>query len=489
MKVLVTGGAGFVGSHAAEYFASRKHRVVVVDNLMRSRIFGSSSRTVEYNWEYLRSLKNVVLEKNDVRDAAAMDKLFKREKPDVVIHAAGQPGVRFSLENPLEDASINASGTLVVLEALRKANSRGKFIFCSTNKVYGNRVNTLPLRSSKKRYEFRSSAGIDEKFGVDLTGHTPYGVSKLAGDLYVQDYAYAYGIKSAVYRMSCIYGTRQFGFEDQGWLAWFTIKCLQGAPVTIYGDGRQIRDVLWADDLVAAFDAFIRSEKPLQGEVFNIGGGVQHTLSLLELVDHLKDITQKPLKVKFDDWRKFDQKVYVSDISKARRVLGWKPKVGVREGIERLVDWVNGNMKVFCLCAVLSLVSTHAFAAGPQVCFKDSCVGVETVSKPRQLERGLSGRKGLDKDSGMLFVFPSEGVYRFWMKDMKFALDIIWMDGTGTVVAVGSGLQPCTPSDCPVYAPPQGARYVLEVRNGFAETHGITVKSKAELKGIYAGSM
>ncbi|MFA5087713.1 MAG: NAD-dependent epimerase/dehydratase family protein [Candidatus Omnitrophota bacterium] len=347
MKILITGGAGFIGSHCAEYFAGRQCRVIVVDNLLRSQIFESSAKTVEYNWEYLRGLKNVVLVKNDVRDQKAMNEIFQRERPDAVIHAAGQPGVRASLEDPLEDFSINGKGTLVVLEALRQVNPRGKFIYCSTNKVYGDRVNDLPIRSLTKRYEFKKSAGVHEQFGVDLTGHTPYGVSKLTGDLYVQDHAYAYGLQSAVFRLSCIYGTRQFGFEDQGWLAWFAIKCLQNQTVTIYGDGKQMRDVLWVGDLVAAFDAFIRCGKSLNGEVFNVGGGADRALSLLELVDHLREITGRPLKIKFDDWRKFDQKVYVSDIRKAKRLLGWRPQVAVREGIERLVKWVDDNSKFF----------------------------------------------------------------------------------------------------------------------------------------------
>ncbi len=347
MKVLITGGAGFVGSHAAVYYASRKHRVIVVDNLMRSLIFGSTAKTVEYNWEYLKTVKNVVLEKADVRDSLAMSKIFKREKPDVVIHAAGQPGVRFSLDDPSQDFSINAAGTLSVLEALRLANPKGKFIYCSTNKVYGDRVNGIAIRSLKKRYEFKGTKGIDENFGVDLTGHTPYGVSKLAGDLYVQDYAYAFGLQTAVFRMSCIYGTRQFGFEDQGWLAWFAIQCLQGKAVTIYGDGKQIRDVLWVEDLIAAFDAFAQNGGRSGACVFNIGGGEGNTLSLLELVDHLKAITRREMKVKYGSWRAFDQKVYVSDIAKAKRVLQWSPQVGVSEGIKRLVCWIEENPNLF----------------------------------------------------------------------------------------------------------------------------------------------
>ncbi len=348
MRVLVTGGAGFVGSHCAEYFAGQKARVMVVDNLMRSAIFKSKRKSVEHNWDYLSRLKNIDLVKKDVRDTDAMKRLFKQFKPDAVIHAAGQSGVRFSLEDPMEDFSINAAGTLSVLEALRHANPKGKFLYCSTNKVYGDRVNALPLRSTAKRYMFKNLKCVGENMGIDLCGHTPYGVSKLAGDLYVQDYAHIYGMTSAVFRMSCIYGTRQFGFEDQGWLAWFSIQAVKNKPLTIYGDGRQVRDVLWVEDLVAAFDAFIRrGGSNMKGEVFNIGGGVKNTLSLLELVDHLSRITGHKLNVTFDDWRKFDQKVYVSDIIKAERALGWTPSIGVRDGIRRLTEWVLINRKIF----------------------------------------------------------------------------------------------------------------------------------------------
>jgi len=345
MKMIITGGAGMVGSHCAEYFAKKKHKVVVIDNLMRSKIFGSKNKSVEYNWHYLKSLKNIKCLKKDVRNKEDMFRIFKQEKPDVVIHAAGQPGVRYSLTEPQEDCSINAVGTLNVLEALRRANKKGQLIYTSTNKVYGDNVNAVPIKETKMRYDFKKLKGINEKFSIDLTGHTPYGVSKLVGDLYTQDYAYAYGLKCGVFRMSCIYGTRQFGFEDQGWLAWFTIRFFKGKPITIYGDGKQIRDVLWATDLVKAMEAFIRSK--YKREVFNMGGGRTNTISLLELIKNLEEITGKSVKVKYDSWRKFDQKVYVSDISKAKKFLKWKPTVSPPQGVERLYEWVRENPKLF----------------------------------------------------------------------------------------------------------------------------------------------
>ncbi len=346
MKIIITGGAGMVGSHCTEYFAKKKHKIVVIDNLMRSKIFGSKHKSVEFNWNYLKTLKNIKLIKNDVRNMEAMLKIFKQEKPDVVIHAAGQPGVRFSIDDPLEDFSINATGSINVAEALRRVNKKGILLYTSTNKVYGDNVNAVPIKKKKYRYEFKNFKGIDENFSIDLTGHTPYGVSKLTGDLYVQDYAYAYGLKCGVFRMSCIYGTRQFGFEDQGWLAWFSIRFFQGKPITIYGDGRQIRDVLWVEDLAKAFEAFIENKK-CQREVFNMGGGIKNTISLLELVDILEKISGKSIKVKYDDWRKFDQKVYVSDTAKAQKLLKWKQTVSPKEGVQRLYQWVSENSELF----------------------------------------------------------------------------------------------------------------------------------------------
>ncbi|MBF0331762.1 MAG: GDP-mannose 4,6-dehydratase [Candidatus Omnitrophica bacterium] len=343
MKILVTGGAGMIGSHCAEYYAKdRRNKVIVYDNLMRSKIFASKKKSVEYNWNYLQQYKNIDFWKNDIRDLASVDKCFKKFKPDVVIHAAAQPGVRFSLDNPQEDFTINCQGTVNILDALRRHNAKGSFVYCSTNKVFGENVNDIPLVEKKMRYDFRKGGGVSEQQGIDHTGHTPYGVSKLAGDLYVQDYAHTYGMKTGVFRMSCIYGTRQFGFEDQGWIAWFSICYLAGQDISIYGDGKQVRDVLWVEDLVQAYDKFLKS--PLKHGVFNMGGGPKNTMSLLELVGYLDEITGRKVKVKFKEWRKFDQKVYISDIAKAKKVLGWSPKITPREGVERMVRWLQGNV-------------------------------------------------------------------------------------------------------------------------------------------------
>ena len=345
MKILVTGGAGMVGSHCAEYFSDQGHNVLVIDNLMRSEIFGVKRRSVEFNWLYLEKEKGIQCEKIDVRNANRMDRAFQKFQPDVVIHCASQPGVRTSIANPIDDFSINCIGTLNALEALRKCNKDGIFLYCSTNKVYGSNVDQFSLREHTARYEFDGISGVTENVAIDETGHTPYGVSKLVGDLYAQDYAHTFGLKTAVFRMSCIYGTRQFGFEDQGWLAWFCIRMLQGKAITLFGNGKQLRDVLWVNDLVKAFEKFIYS--PIDHGVFNIGGGPDNTLSLLELIQLLEEITKKRVPIRKGNWREFDQKVYVSSIEKVERLLDWRPQISPKIGVKLLADWIFSNKELF----------------------------------------------------------------------------------------------------------------------------------------------
>ena len=269
MRILVTGGAGMVGSHAAEYFAQKGHDVVVLDNLARSTLFSSKLESVEYNWNYLARFKNIERIKGDIRNESDVNRSIEKGV-DAVIHAAGQPGVPLSVRIPKEDFSINAFGTLNVLECVRQKNPKAVFVYTSTNKVYGENVDQLPLEELPTRFRYKDTEGVSEKLSVDLTGHTPYGASKYVGDIYVQEYAHIYKMRTAVFRMSCIYGTRQFGFEDQGWVAWFVIAALTGQPLTIYGNGKQVRDMLFATDLVQAFEKFIQSK--LQHGVFNIGG-------------------------------------------------------------------------------------------------------------------------------------------------------------------------------------------------------------------------
>jgi len=346
MKILITGGAGLVGSHCAEFFATnnKKNKVIILDNLMRSQIFGYDKASVEYNWNYLKKFKNIERIKGDVRSDKDVKKAIGRGV-DAVIHTAGQPGVPSSVRIPKEDFSINAFGTLNVLEAARKKSKNTIFIYTSTNKVYGENVDKIPLKELEKRYVYEGVKGISETMSTDLTGHTPYGVSKLVGDLYVQEYSQIYKMKTAVFRMSCTYGTRQFGFEDQGWVAWFIIATLFNKPITIYGNGKQVRDMLYVDDLVDAFNRFIHSD--LKRGLFNIGGGPDNTFSILEFLDELELLTGKKPKVKFTDWRPSDQKVYISDTTKLEKTLGWKAKTSVKKGIKKLLDWVKENESYF----------------------------------------------------------------------------------------------------------------------------------------------
>lgn len=339
MKVLVTGGAGFIGSHVSQHFASIGAKVVVLDNLSRAKLLRRPSLDASNNWNYLkRHCPTVELVRGDVRSPQQVNKVA--HGAEVIVHAGGQVAVTSSLEDPKTDFEINALGTLNVLEAARQNDSA--VVYCSTNKVYGENVNSIPLRELSTRYEYADSKfadGVPEHFSVDLTHHSPYGCSKLAADLYTQDYAHAYSLKTGVFRLSCIYGTRQYGVEDQGWLAWFLRAALRNIPLTIYGNGKQVRDVLWVEDLVRAFESFVRGSS--RHEVFNIGGGPDNTLSLLEILSIVRKITGKEIKVAFSDWREADQKVYVSNVKKAYEKLKWKPRIDVYTGVSKLAEWMK----------------------------------------------------------------------------------------------------------------------------------------------------
>lgn len=344
MRVLITGGAGMVGSHSAEYYAKKGDDVVALDNLMRSKLFGYDKRSVEFNWNYLARYKNIKRVKGDVRNKEDVLKAIGKGV-DLCIHTAGQPGVPLSCRIPLEDFSINAFGALNVLECLRQKSKDAAFVYCSTNKVFGENVDKIKLKELEKRYIYDGPRGVHEDMSIDLTGHTPYGASKYVGDLYTQEYAHIYGMRTAVFRMSCIYGVRQFGFEDQGWVAHFVIANLLKRPITIYGNGKQVRDLLYVEDLVEGYDRFFKSGS--RHDVYNIGGGPENTASLLEFIETIESQTSIKMKYGFSDWRPSDQKVYISDISKVSGELGWRPKINPKEGASMLVEWVKDNIKLF----------------------------------------------------------------------------------------------------------------------------------------------
>lgn len=341
MRILITGGAGFIGSNLSNHFASEGNEIVVYDNLSRGNI--------KLNLDWLKNMHDKIEFVNgDVRD---FDLLKKNVKDvDAIIHTAAQVAVTTSVVNPREDFEINASGTLNVLEAARLSNTNPPVIFFSTNKVYGNNVNGIPLVEKETRYEFadkKYGLGIPEDFPTDASEHTPYGVSKYAADLYMRDYSTVYGLPTVIFRCSCMYGTRQFGNEDQGWIAHFVISSVLGKPLTIFGDGKQVRDVLFVDDVTRLVKSAVADSRKLKGEAFNIGGGPDNTLSLLELIAILERHLGKRVKYTFSGWRPADQKVYISDIRKAKKIIGWEPLVKPEDGVKKLIDWINGNRELF----------------------------------------------------------------------------------------------------------------------------------------------
>jgi len=347
MNVLVTGGAGFVGSHVVEYYAEQGGEVTALDNLSRTETLSDADEsrdTGAYNWKYLaENYPGVDLVEGDVRDADLVEDIV--DGHDAVVHTAGQVAVTSSIQDPRTDFEVNAQGTFNVLEAARTADSDPAVVLASTNKVYGDNVNGVPVREEETRYWYDDpeyDRGIPESFPIDDCEHTPYGVSKLAADLYVQDYAERHEVQAAAFRMSCIYGPRQFGNEDQGWVAHFALSTLRDEPLTIFGDGKQVRDVLYVEDLVRAYDSFL-SDPDGKPAVYNMGGGAENTTSLLEFLDTLEEKTGKRTDVSFDEWREGDQKVYVSNISRARDALDWEPRVSFDEGIDRFLSWYRNR--------------------------------------------------------------------------------------------------------------------------------------------------
>jgi CDP-paratose 2-epimerase len=336
-SILITGGAGFIGVNSAKHFAARGWEVAVLDNLSR--------RGTEDNLRWLQSQASLRFHHIDVRDATAVESVVQDMRPDTVLHLAGQVAVTTSVSDPREDFEINALGTFNVLEAVRRTSPESFVITASTNKVYG-RMHELQVAEKDGRYAYAARPdGIGEDQPLDF--HSPYGCSKGTADQYTLDYARIYGLSTVAFRQSCIYGTRQFGIEDQGWVAWFTIAAVLGKTITVYGDGKQVRDVLHVDDLVRAYEAAIEHRDLVSGQALNIGGGPAATMSLLELLAMLEVELGSRIGLRWDEWRPGDQPVFVCDVRKAKRLIDWAPVISPAEGVRSLFAWVRENRHLF----------------------------------------------------------------------------------------------------------------------------------------------
>ena len=334
MKAIIFGGAGFIGSNLADKILRDGGEVIIADDLSRkgSRI----------NLKWLRDRGNMRFIHTDISHYPEVKELISLHKDtEAIFHFAGQVAVTLSIKNPRQDFEINALGTFNILEAIRETGINPPFIYSSTNKVYGG-MEGVRVEEKETRYVLPDyPEGIGEDFPLDF--HSPYGCSKGCADQYVRDYARIFGLKTVVLRQSCIYGPRQFGIEDQGWVAHFLISGLLKAPLTIYGNGKQVRDLLYIDDLVDLCLRCVENMEKVQGEVFNVGGGKDNTLSLLELLDIMDRKGIKP-RVNFTSPRPGDQKVFIANIQKAKEELSWEPRVNVEEGLERILSWLKENL-------------------------------------------------------------------------------------------------------------------------------------------------
>ena len=331
---LIVGGAGFIGSNLANTLLSQGRQVLIFDNLVREGV----QRNLR--WLQQRYGNQLLVQIDDLRNQTALEQAV--EDAASVFHLGAQVAVTTSLNDPTADFEVNAQGTLRLLEALHRRAPTTPLLFTSTNKVYGN-LEDLLLTEMATRYQPAGEAachlGISEE--RNLSFHSPYGCSKGAADQYVLDYAHSFGLPTVVFRMSCIYGPRQFGTEDQGWLAHFLIRARRGEPITIYGDGKQVRDVLYVADLVRAMLLAEANITSLQGKAFNIGGGPTNTVSLLELLDLIEQLHGQPVERHFADWRPGDQRWYVSDSRKFSEATGWQATTDVSNGLFHLYEWVS----------------------------------------------------------------------------------------------------------------------------------------------------
>jgi CDP-paratose 2-epimerase len=375
---LITGGAGFIGTNVAAALAGAGRKVRVFDNLSRAGV------AANLGWLQDTYGERVEFQHGDIRDREAVARAV--EGVSQVFHFAAQVAVTSSLVDPIFDFTVNAGGTLTLLEAIRALPARPPLVFTSTNKVYGD-LEDVELVPDSGRYVPADTAtrmfGISEARGVDF--HSPYGCSKGAADQYVLDYARTFGLPAVVFRMSCIYGPHQFGTEDQGWVAHFLIRAIERQPITIYGDGLQVRDVLYVDDLVRAFLLAQQHIDRVRGQAFNIGGGPARTTSLVELIDVIGALEHREIPLQFDAWREADQRYYVSDTRKFEEATGWTPRVSIGEGVRALHAWLQSARR-----APVAAHAEHADAVGV---ISASAPGSKVTPIDRDAVNGAATRK------------------------------------------------------------------------------------------------
>jgi CDP-paratose 2-epimerase len=338
-SILITGGAGFIGVNTAIAFFQQGWNVSILDNLSR--------RGADTNLKWLQKecIESISFYQIDIRDFEALSAVVKETKPDMLLHLAAQVAVTTSYLNPREDFEINALGSFNIMESIRLYSPETFVLYASTNKVYGG-MEEISVVRRENGYQFIDfDFGISEKQPLDF--HSPYGCSKGVADQYTIDYARIYNLNSCSFRQSCIYGTRQFGIEDQGWVAWFTIAATLKKPITLYGDGWQTRDVLNVKDLALAYKSAWDHRNEVSGQAFNIGGGPKNTLCLRDLIKFLETKLNSEIIPEFASSRPGDQPVFVCDIRKAKEILKWSPSINVHDGIEELIDWVRVNINLF----------------------------------------------------------------------------------------------------------------------------------------------
>jgi CDP-paratose 2-epimerase len=336
MKILITGGLGFIGVNTALELFKDGNEIFIIDNLSRKG-------NIE-NLTFLKEHIDFKIWNRDIRNYFDVADIFRNNNFDVVVHLAAQVAVTSSVRNPREDFEINALGTFNILECVREFSPKSIVIYSSTNKVYGNFKSNIDER--QLRYVYGDGfIGINEEQNLDF--HSPYGCSKGTADQYMRDYNRIYGLKTVVLRQSCIYGPNQFGIEDQGWVSWFSIASMFDKKFTIYGDGKQVRDILHVYDLIDLYKTVIYNIDNCAGKIYNTGGGPSNTMSLLELIDLIEKKLNKSVEYDYSDWRPGDQKIYISDISKIESDTGWNPKIGVEDGVNMMIDWISNNKSIF----------------------------------------------------------------------------------------------------------------------------------------------